>query len=212
MGVLSDAAGLPAGRGRLPSVQRGDAEPIEMKIVRDDIPVETVYGEMKEFTTKAFFIAQGCGPGGCDLMVCTETLGMAKWSTIELDDLNSLDFSDIDGHINMNVLKKYSSDLSYFPAAQQCAQKGSDWYLPSVEEFKNIYGKYFDMFPKDQFFWTSTYVGYNYYVDENGVTDGRYYSVYTLHSSEEDGQGYYGWWLRSINASKVYVLPVKRAN
>lgn len=28
------------------TVQRGDAEPIEMKIVRDDIPVETVYGEM----------------------------------------------------------------------------------------------------------------------------------------------------------------------
>lgn len=28
------------------TVQRGDAEPIEMKIVRDDIPIETVYGEM----------------------------------------------------------------------------------------------------------------------------------------------------------------------
>ena len=127
-----------------------------------------LYGEMKEFTTKAFFIAQGCGPGGCDLMVCTETLGMAKWSTIELYDLSSIDFSDIDGQVNMNVLRNYCQDLSYFPAAQQCAQKGSDWYLPSVEEFKNIYGKYFDMFPKDQFFWTSTYVGRKYYKDENG--------------------------------------------
>lgn len=28
------------------TVQRGDAEPIEMTIVRDDIPIETVYGEM----------------------------------------------------------------------------------------------------------------------------------------------------------------------
>ena len=28
------------------TVQRGDAEPIEMKLVRDDIPIETVYGEM----------------------------------------------------------------------------------------------------------------------------------------------------------------------
>lgn len=28
------------------TVQRGEAEPIEMKIVRDDIPIETVYGEM----------------------------------------------------------------------------------------------------------------------------------------------------------------------
>ena len=105
---------------------------------------QTYYGDIKSFTTESsFFIAEGCGPGGCDLIVCTETLGMAKWSTIELYDLSSIDFSDIDGQVNMNVLRNYCQDLSYFPAAQQCAQKGSDWYLPSVEEFKNIYYKYY---------------------------------------------------------------------
>ena len=207
--VVVDGTGMGVYKHQLYNLEEGKKYYYKAYLINNS---ETVYGEMKEFTTKAFFIAQGCGPGGCDLMVCTETLGMAMWSTIGLDDLSSIDFSHIDGHINMNLLKNYCQDLSYFPAAQQCAQKGSDWYFPSVEEFKNIYNKYYDKFPKDQFFWTSTYVGYDYCVDENGEIGGQYYSVYTLHRFEEDGQGYYGWWPRPINASKVYVLPVKRAN
>ena len=36
------------------TVQRGDEEPIEMKLVRDDIPVETVYGEMDDVKLRIF--------------------------------------------------------------------------------------------------------------------------------------------------------------
>ena len=46
-----------------------------------------------------------------------------------------------DGMANMNTIKALNSDLSKYPAFKWCADYGTDWYLPALNELKVIYEK-----------------------------------------------------------------------
>lgn len=119
-------------------------------IVRNDI---TIFGELKYFTTDAHtFIAEGCGPGGCDLIVNMGDLGECTWSQSNgLTNANS----EVDGLINMEILKSIDPTLDQFPAAKVCNMKGEGWYLPSKTELHNILGSYKNKFDAGSF-WSST--------------------------------------------------------
>lgn len=45
-----------------------------------------------------------------------------------------------DGMANMNTIKALNPDLSKYPAFKWCADYGTDWYLPALNELKTIEG------------------------------------------------------------------------
>lgn len=143
---------------------------------------KTYYGDLKEFTTKAsFFIAEGCGPGGCDLYVDMEDLGTFSFATDKAYNLGGINVcsSEVDGMINMNAALSWDSDLSEYPAMQACYLKGDGWYLPSKSELENLMNKYPSYFSASSNYWTSTQYSKDriYYYDDYYETTHSYYSV-----------------------------------
>lgn len=164
-------------------------------LVRDS---EVVFGDIKEFRTGAsFFIAERCGPGGCDLQVDLYDLGSFRWiaSGCSSDNIIRNNFSESDGMVNMNELRRLSPDLSAYPAAQACGMRGDGWYLPSKAELQNIISKYPDTFISGEW-WTSSYRSY---------ADG--YSTHNFYTISPEGYDWYDFIHKSHN-----VRAVKRAN
>lgn len=159
---------------------------------------EVIFGETKYFTTEAsFFVAEKCGPGGCDLFVDFEDMGSYRWiaSGYSSSNIVQSNFSETDGMVNMNELRRLSPDLSAYPAAQACSMRGDGWYLPSKGELQKIITKYPDTFVADEW-WTSSYRSY---------ADG--YNTYNFYTISPDGYE----WHDFIHESH-YVRAVKRAN
>lgn len=128
---------------------------------------QTYYGDIKEFTTEAsFFIAEGCGPGGCDLMVDMNDLGSFEWGT---EDMAQYSTNEVDGLVNLNKLLQRDPDLSDCPAMQACYLKGEGWYLPSRTELENIMKYYNEKLTENYYYWTSTlnYDGSGSYYDDS---------------------------------------------
>ena len=72
--------------------------------------------------------------GSFNLMSVDET--RLAWST-ERITTNATNADD--GMANMNTIKALNPDLSKYPAFKWCADYGTDWYLPALNELKVIY-------------------------------------------------------------------------
>ena len=58
------------------------------------------------------------------------------WST---EQINTNVRNEDDGMANMNTIKAINPDLSRYPAFKWCADYGTSWYLPALNELKVIY-------------------------------------------------------------------------
>lgn len=76
-----------------------------------------------------------CGGSFCYIMSVREGSSLS-WST---EKATTGATNSYDGKVNMNTIKARNSDLSKYPAFKWCADYGSDWCLPALNDLKTIY-------------------------------------------------------------------------
>ena len=74
--------------------------------------------------------------GGQNGKMVSVTETKLAWST---ESINTNARNEDDGMANMNTIKALNPDLSKFPAFKWCADYGTDWYLPALNELRTIY-------------------------------------------------------------------------
>ena len=72
--------------------------------------------------------------GSFNLVSVDET--RLAWST---ESINTNARNQDAGMVNMNTIKALNPDLSKYPAFKWCADYGTDWYFPALNELKVIY-------------------------------------------------------------------------
>lgn len=60
-----------------------------------------------------------------------------RWSNGEFRDIIP-ELDDSDGEINMRIIQTFTDWRTYFPAFAWCADFGDGWYLPAIEEIKEL--------------------------------------------------------------------------
>ncbi|MEE1099544.1 MAG: DUF1566 domain-containing protein, partial [Alistipes sp.] len=84
------------------------------------------------------FYVDSSGRHGKIVSLNRSTSDLEWCSDMDEDDINIGASSETDGAYNMQKIKSRPNWRSNYPAAAWCAQLGSDWYLPALDELKTI--------------------------------------------------------------------------
>ena len=131
--------------------------------------------------------------GGIHGKILSKEESSGRWSTQET---NTRATSTTDGYYNTNQIKKLGS-LSLYPAVSWCVNKGASWYLPSQQEFKEIYNN------KSSINWNLDKLGYSllsgsYWTSTEIDAKSVYYGEFTYGGTPTWGKSYSGGKIRAI--------------
>lgn len=131
--------------------------------------------------------------GGIHGKILSKEESSGRWSTQET---NTRATSTTDGYYNTNQIKKLGS-LSLYPAVSWCVNKGASWYLPSQQEFKEIYNN------KSSINWNLDKLGYSllsgsYWTSTEIDAKSVYYGEFTYGGTPTWGKSYIGGKIRAI--------------
>lgn len=131
--------------------------------------------------------------GGIHGKILSKEESSGRWSTQEA---NTRATSTTDGYYNTNQIKKLGS-LSLYPAVSWCVNKGASWYLPSQQEFKEIYNN------KSSINWKLDKLGYSllsgsYWTSTEIDAKSVYYGEFTYGGTPTWGKSYIGGKIRAI--------------
>ena len=131
--------------------------------------------------------------GGIHGKILSKDESSGRWSTQETDTRAT---STTDGYYNTNQIKKLGS-TSLYPAISWCINKGASWYLPSQQEFKEIYNN------KSSINWSLDKLGYSllsgsYWTSTEMDVKSAYYGEFTYGGTPTWGKSYIGGKIRAI--------------